>query len=113
MRLNQGLVLVVGQTKVIVFIEPPQGDVIEKILPHCCLRQAPTAPPDADRLVQDSGSGCSNSQTACSDQVGELTYVDIGTLLAPLGAIEGTEGHVSRYSQRRIPYRKPPLTCSN
>jgi len=33
-----------GQMKVIAFIEPPQGDVIEKILRHCGLWCAPSPP---------------------------------------------------------------------
>ena len=39
-----------GQMKVIAFIEPPQGAVIEKILRHCGLwhPSAPRAPPADD-----------------------------------------------------------------
>jgi hypothetical protein len=39
-----------GQMKVIVFIEPPQGAVVEKILRHCGLwcPSAPPAPPAVD-----------------------------------------------------------------
>jgi hypothetical protein len=56
-----------GQMKVIAFIEPPRGDVIEKILRHCGLWQpsAPRAPPAGE------------SQAAASDEPRELTYVDI------------------------------------
>ena len=42
-----------GQMKVVAFIEPPQGDVIEKILRHCGLWQpsTPRAPPAGDGSV--------------------------------------------------------------
>ena len=52
--------------KVVAFIEPPQRDVIEKILRHCGLRpsSAPRAPPDVDGLAH------------------ELDYVNIDTFLA-------------------------------
>ena len=42
-----------GQMKVVAFIEPPQGDVIEKILRHCGLwhSSAPRAPPAGDGSV--------------------------------------------------------------
>ena len=55
-----------GQMKVVAFIEPPQRDVIEKILRHCGVRpsSAPRAPPDVDGLAH------------------ELDYVDIDTFLA-------------------------------
>ena len=55
-----------GEMKVVAFIEPPQGEVIEKILRHCGLWQSSEAraPPDADGLVR------------------ELEYVDIDTFLA-------------------------------
>jgi hypothetical protein len=67
--------------KVVAFIEPPQGKVIEKILRHCGLWQAsaPRAPPDVDGLVHELDSCSSDSQTGSSDQVGELTYVDMDT----------------------------------
>jgi hypothetical protein len=37
-----------SEMKVVAFIDPPQGEVIEKILRHCGLRRrsAPTPPPD-------------------------------------------------------------------
>ena len=55
-----------GQMKVVAFIEPPQREVIEKILRHSGLWQssAPRAPPDVDELVH------------------ELDYVDIDAFLA-------------------------------
>ena len=46
-----------------VFAEPPQGEVIEKILQHCGLWQAsaPRAPPDVDGLVLELDSSYSDS----------------------------------------------------
>jgi hypothetical protein len=68
-----------GQMKVIAFIEPPQGDVIEKILKHCGLWSpaAPRAPPTGDLHVHDPGG-----DSAASDESRELTYVDIDTFEA-------------------------------
>ena len=89
-----------SQMKVVAFIEPPQDEVVEKILRghqtaadhrrpklHLCARSvpvgglpqasAPRAPPDADGLVPELDS-------ASADQSQELTYVDIDTLLATL-----------------------------
>jgi hypothetical protein len=53
----------------VAFIEPPQGDVIERILRHRGLWNpaTPRPPPDADE-----------GQSAC-DMPGELTYVDEAT----------------------------------
>jgi hypothetical protein len=64
--------------------DPPQGEVIEKILRHCDLwpSSAPRAPPDVDGLVHDLDSCSSEAQMASSDQARELTYVDIDTFLA-------------------------------
>ncbi len=62
-----------GQMKVIAFIEPPQADVIEKILRHCGLWRpsTPRPPPDAEE-----------GESAC-DMPGELTkYVDEATFSA-------------------------------
>ena len=44
-----------GQMKVVAFIEPPQGDVIEKILRHCGLWRpaSPREPPAGDLRVHD------------------------------------------------------------
>ncbi len=55
-----------GQMAVVAFIEPPQREVIDKILGHCRLWRAsePRAPPDVDGLVR------------------ELDYVDMDTFLA-------------------------------
>jgi len=68
-----------GQMKVVWFIELPQAGVIEELLKHCGLWQvsAPRASPDADGLVQERDS-------ASSDQLQDLTYVDMDTLLATL-----------------------------
>ena len=77
-----------GQMKVIAFIEPPQGDVIEKILRHCGLRHcglwrasAPRAPPVGDGWVHDP-DGASDGQTASSESPRELTFVDMDTFEA-------------------------------
>jgi len=72
-----------GQMKVIAFIEPPQGALIEKILRHCGLWQpsAPRAPPAGDVWVRHPDED-SDRQTAASDEPGELTYVDIDTFEA-------------------------------
>ena len=69
--------------KAIALIEPPQSEVIEKILRHCGLwhPSAPRAPPAGDALVHDP-DGVSDGQTASSDEPRELTYVDIDTFLA-------------------------------
>ncbi len=72
--------------KVVAFIEPPQGEVIEKILRHCGLwkSSAPRAPPDGHGVVHDQDSCSSDRETASSDQTRDLTYVDIDTFLANL-----------------------------
>ena len=67
-----------GQMKVIAFIEPPQRDVIEKILRHCGLWQpsTPRPPPATDDTVHDV-NGCSDG-----DEPRELTCVDMDTFWA-------------------------------
>ena len=72
-----------GQMKVIAFIEPPQGAVIEKILRHCGLWNdaTPRPPPAADGWVHDP-DGDADSQGASSDEPRELTYVDEATFWA-------------------------------
>jgi len=60
-----------GQMSVIGFIEPPQADVIEKILRHCGLWHCSRAPPDDDGFVRDPRR---DSQTD-PDAPGELTFV--------------------------------------
>ena len=72
--------------KVVSFIDPPQAEVIEKILRHCGLWQEPAcrAPPDTAGLVQGLDFCFSTKQNSHSepDQAQELTYVDIDTFLA-------------------------------
>jgi hypothetical protein len=65
-----------GTMKVIAFMEPPQGDVIEKILRHCGLWRAsvPRPPPAEERLVyvpEDDGG----EEAAFCDGSGELNFV--------------------------------------
>ena len=72
-----------GQMKVVAFLEPPQGALIEKILRHCGIWQpsAPRAPPARDLWVHDPDDHA-DRQTEASDEPGELTYVDIDTFEA-------------------------------
>lgn len=94
-----------GQMKVVAFIEPPQTDVIEKILRHCGLwcPSSPRAPPsgvalvyvpDADGAGQATRSDGSreltyvadpdwDSQTASCDEPWEVTCVDTDLFEAP------------------------------
>ena len=69
-----------GQMKVIAFIEPPQAELIEKILRHCGLWHAssPRGPPVGDGWVHDP-DGDSDSQTDASAAVRGLTFVDMDT----------------------------------
>ena len=65
--------------KVIAFIEPPQDDVIEKILRHCGLWHAssPRAPPaEGDPGHDLDGNWNSDSP---SDEPRELTFVNEAT----------------------------------
>ncbi len=64
--------------RVIAFIEPPQGEVIEKILRHRGLwnPSAPRPPPARDYSVHDR-----DGETA-ADEPHELTYVDMDTFWA-------------------------------
>ncbi len=73
-----------GQMKVVAFIEPPQGKVVEKILRHCGLWQALSAraPPEVEDLVLDLDVAYSDSSPEEAGQFQELTYVDIDTFLA-------------------------------
>jgi len=86
------------QTKVVAFIEPPQGKVVEKILrghqsgadqrfasvPVGGLWQARAAraPPEVEDLVLDLDVAYSDSSPDQAGQFQELTYVDIDTFLA-------------------------------
>ena len=70
--------------KIVAFIDPPQGEVIEKILRHCGLWRGspPRPPPDVEDLVHDLDGCFGDSQTGSSDQAGELTFLDMDTFLA-------------------------------
>ena len=63
---------------VVAFIEPPQADVIKRILRHCGLwrSSAARAPP------ADAGSGRMEAAGPSDREPNELTYVDIDTFLA-------------------------------
>ena len=64
--------------KVVAFIEPPQGDVIEKILRHCGLwHPATPRPPPGEVCVHDGAEDADGD-----DASGELTYVDEDTFWA-------------------------------
>ncbi len=88
-----------AEMRVIAFIEPPQGDVIEKILRHCGLWHSPSprAPPDGpreltfvaeDAVWSDGGEIWSETEAftrdpaddwyrqPAEDESRELTYVD-------------------------------------
>ena len=73
-------------------MEPPQREVIEKILRHCGLRPVSRAPPQSDARrtsLAENGSfrACdefSDPEPAPSDEPREVTYVDIDTFLATL-----------------------------
>jgi hypothetical protein len=81
-----------SEMAVVAFIEPPQREVIEKILLHCGLRHPSRAPPPSDAgrtsLAEDgSFHGCdefSDREPAPSDEPREVTYVDIDEFLATL-----------------------------
>jgi hypothetical protein len=71
-----------GQLKVVAFIEPPQGDVIEKILRHCglwCLASH-RAPPAGDLHVHDPDGNWESD--SASQEPRELTFVDEATFWA-------------------------------
>jgi len=71
-----------GVMKVAAFIEPPQGNVIEKILRHCGLwcPASPRAPPAGDLRVHDP-DGNWESDLAYQEPR-ELTFVDEATFWA-------------------------------
>jgi len=74
-----------GQMSVIAFIEPPQADVIEKILRHCGLwhSSSPRAPPDGEAFVHDpDGDG-----HADSDEPRELRFVPEDAIWAEADAL--------------------------
>ena len=64
-----------GDMKVVAFIEPPQGDVIEKILRHCGLWQP--RPPPGESCLHDGEVDVDDY-----DASGELTCVDEDTFWA-------------------------------
>ena len=75
-----------GQMKVVSFLEPPQADVIEKILQHCGLwpSSSPRAPPEVAELVLELDAAFTDSSLESADQADpsqELTYVDMDTFL--------------------------------
>lgn len=67
--------------KVVAFIEPPQGAVIENILRHCGLWHptSPRAPPPEDDLAYVPDADW-DSQTAVFDEPWEVTYSDADAL---------------------------------
>jgi hypothetical protein len=71
-----------GEMKVVAFIEPPQADLIEKIMRHCglCQPSTPRPPPvDAQVYVPDADSP---NEAAEADESREWTYVDMDTFWA-------------------------------
>ena len=72
-----------GQMKVVAFLEPPQGAVIEKILRHCGLwnPSTPRAPPPEDGWGYEPDADW-ESHPASPDSPGELTFVEIDEFLA-------------------------------
>lgn len=72
--------------KVVAFIEPPQAEVIEKILKHCGLWQEPAsrAPPDINGLAGELPFSFSKRESGFSSILPgqELVYEDIDTFLA-------------------------------
>lgn len=75
-----------GIMKVVAFIEPPQAEVIEKILKHCGLWQEPVCrpPPNTDGLARelDFGYTVGMDRHPEPDQTQDLIYEDIDTFLA-------------------------------
>ena len=77
-----------GTMKVLSFIEPPQGAVIERILRHCGLWRGslPRPPPADEELVyvpdEDFPLLPTDTQAAESGEPGELTFVDMDTFWA-------------------------------
>ena len=72
-----------GQMKVIAFIEPPQGVVIEKILRHNGLWQPSTPrPPPAEELGSTTRTPPRMARRPHSDAPREMTFVDMDTFWA-------------------------------
>jgi hypothetical protein len=71
-----------SQMKVVSFIEPPQADVIEKIMRHCGLwNPPPPRPPPAGGCPVDDPAGARGPDADGSEH-GERTYVDMDTFWA-------------------------------
>ena len=66
-----------GKMEIISFIDPPQNEVLEKILKHCHLwkASAPRGPPDPIDMDHDLDSGFVH-------QASELTFIDMDTFLS-------------------------------
>ncbi len=71
-----------GQMKVIAFIEPPQADVIERILRHCGLWRPSTPRPPPGDCPDFCVSKNGTVPCADPDEPPELTYVDMDTFWA-------------------------------
>ena len=73
-----------GEMKVVAFLEPPQGKVVEKTLRHCDLRRKSAArpPPDVASVVHELDGRFSDSPRGSSDHPGELTFADMDTFEA-------------------------------
>ena len=68
-----------GTTKVIAFIEPPQREVIERILRHCEHWKPSTPRPPPGKSSAHDRNCCCDGDNGCSDEPQELTYVDEDT----------------------------------
>jgi len=73
-----------GTMKVVAFLEPPQGSVIEKILRHCGLwnPSMPRPPPGEPRLVRDPGVSWDECCDAATDPAYDGIDADIDPFLA-------------------------------
>ena len=67
-----------GEMKVVSFIEPPQADVIERILRHCRLWRSSAARAPPANAGRDGMEGAGPSDR----EPNELTQVDMDTFLA-------------------------------
>ena len=67
-----------GQMAVVAFIEPPQADVIERILRHCRLWRSSAARAPPANAGRDGMEGAGPSDR----EPNELTQVDMDTFLA-------------------------------
>ncbi|HMP80580.1 MAG TPA: hypothetical protein PKD54_14090, partial [Pirellulaceae bacterium] len=67
-----------GQMVVVAFIEPPQREVIERILKHCGLWRSWAARPPPAHSTGDGPAFANRSD----GEPQELTYVDMDTFLA-------------------------------